>query len=57
VGVEADGGEYVYDDIPLLDRVCQNHTFLRCMYGIFGRENTKYTVIYGVHLRFWPTLL
>ena len=57
MGVEADGGEYVYDDIPLLDRVCQNHTFLRCMYGIFGRENTKYTVIYGVHLRFWPTLL
>jgi hypothetical protein len=27
------------------------------MYGIFGKENTKYTVIYGVNIRFWPTLL
>jgi hypothetical protein len=22
----------------------------------FGRETTKYTVIYGVFIRFWPTL-
>ena len=29
--------------------------FIRCMYGIFGREIIKYTVIYGVYLRFWPT--
>jgi len=27
------------------------------MYGIFGREITKYTVIYSVYIRFWPTLL
>ena len=26
------------------------------MYGIFGKEITKYTVIYNVHIRFWPTL-
>jgi hypothetical protein len=27
------------------------------MYCNFGREITKYTVIYGVFLRFWPTLM
>jgi Zn-finger protein len=26
------------------------------MYGIFDREIIKYTVIYGVYSRFWPTL-
>jgi len=30
--------------------------YIRCIYGIFGREITKYTVIYGVYIRFWPTL-
>jgi hypothetical protein len=30
--------------------------YIRCKYGIFGREITKYTVIYGVYIRFWPTL-
>jgi hypothetical protein len=29
---------------------------IRCTYGIFGREVTKYTVIYGVYIRFWPAL-
>jgi hypothetical protein len=29
---------------------------MRCIYGIFGREITKYTVIYGAYIRFWPTL-
>jgi hypothetical protein len=29
---------------------------IRCVYGIFGREVTIYTVIYGVYIRFWPTL-
>jgi hypothetical protein len=24
---------------------------------MYGREITKYTVIYGVHIQFWPTLL
>ena len=27
------------------------------IYDIFGREITKYTVIYGVYIRFWPTLI
>jgi hypothetical protein len=35
--------------------VGQNHTFLG-IYGIFGREITIHTVIYGVYIRFWPTL-
>jgi hypothetical protein len=26
------------------------------MYGIFGRVITIHTVIYGVHIQFWPTL-
>ena len=26
------------------------------MYGISGKELTKYTVIYDVYVRFWPTL-
>ena len=26
-----------------------------CIYGIFCREITKYTVIYGLYIRFWPT--
>jgi hypothetical protein len=26
------------------------------MYGILNREITKYTVIYGAYIRFWPTL-
>jgi len=30
--------------------------YIRCIYSIFGREITKYTVIYGVYIRFWPTL-
>ena len=30
--------------------------YIRCAYGIFGREITIYTVIYGVYIRFWPTL-
>ena len=30
--------------------------YIRCIHGIFGREITKYTVIYGVCIRSWPTL-
>ena len=29
---------------------------IRCTYGNFGRDITKYTVIYGVYIRFWPNL-
>jgi hypothetical protein len=31
--------------------------YIRCMYGNFGREITKYTVIHGAYVRFRPTLL
>ena len=31
--------------------------YIRCLHGNNGREITKYTVIYGVHKRFRPTLL
>jgi len=30
--------------------------YIRCTYGIFGREITKYTVMHGVYVRVWPTL-
>ena len=48
----------------LLQWTVQGYTFvglartiyIRCIYGIFGREITKYTVIYSVNLRFWATL-
>jgi hypothetical protein len=29
---------------------------IRCIYGIIGRKITEYMVIYGVCIRFWPTL-
>jgi hypothetical protein len=32
------------------------YIYIRCMCGIFGREITKNTVIYGVYIRFWPNL-
>jgi hypothetical protein len=34
----------------------QNHICIRCKYGIFGREITIHTVMYGVYIRFRPTL-
>ena len=37
-------------------RVGQNHIYTRCIYGIFDREITKYTVIYSAYIWFWPTL-
>jgi hypothetical protein len=30
--------------------------YIRCIHGIFGRDFTTYTVIYGEYIRFWPTL-
>jgi hypothetical protein len=37
-------------------RVGQHHIYIyiyiRCIYGIFGREVTKYSVIYVVYIRF-----
>jgi hypothetical protein len=28
---------------------------IQCIYAIFGREVTKYTVMHVVNIRFWPT--
>ena len=36
-------------------RVGQNHIYTVCI-RYFGREITIHTVIYGVYIRFWPTL-
>jgi len=30
--------------------------YKRCIFSIFGREIAKYTVIYGVYVRFWSAL-
>jgi len=30
--------------------------YMRCVYGFFDREITKYTVMYGVYIQFWLTL-
>ena len=38
-------------------RVGQNHIYVRCIYiRFFGREITKYAVIFGVYIQFWPVL-
>ena len=42
-------------EIPCIHRVGQNHIYTVYI-RYFGREITKYTVIYGVYIRFWPTL-
>ena len=43
--------------IPVTTRVGQNHIYIRCIYSIFCRKTTKYTVIYGIYIQFWPTLV
>jgi hypothetical protein len=35
----------------------QPYIYVRCKYGVLGREITKYMVIYGEYIWFWPTLL
>jgi len=45
--------------IPCIHRVyvgLARTIYIWFTYGNFGREITKYTVIYGVYIRFWPTL-
>jgi len=42
----------------LTNRVGQaKNIYMRCIYGTFGREITKYTVIYNAYLHLWLTLL
>jgi len=33
------------------------YVYIRSTYVIFDRQITKYTVIYGVHIHLWPTLV
>jgi len=47
----------MYGHIRCIYTVLAKTIYIRCIYGIFGREITKYTVIYGVYIRFWPTLV
>ena len=41
-----------------ISRVGQNHrhTYIYLVYGVIGRKITIHMVIYGVYIRFWPTL-
>jgi hypothetical protein len=43
---------YIYSAYRVLARTIH----LWCIYGVFGREIIKHAVIYGVCIRFWPTL-
>ena len=50
---------FLSNSLQLTNRVSLGLTrtiYIRSIYGIFGREFIKYTVIYGVYIRFWPTL-
>jgi hypothetical protein len=40
----------------LINRVGQNHMYMVHVRLFFGSKITKYTVIYGVQIQFWPTL-
>ena len=44
--------------LSLVSGVGHNHIYMYGVYTVFfGREITKCMVIYGVNIRFWPTLL
>jgi len=45
------GTRYLYKYVELARTI-----YIRRIYGVFGREMTRYTVIYGAYIRFWPTL-
>ena len=46
---------FTSDTLTYICRVGQNHLYTVYI-QYFGREIIKYTVIYGVYIRFWPTL-
>ena len=48
---------HIQDIQSVMCRVGQNHIYIRCIYSIIGREIIKYKVIYGLYIRFWPTLV
>jgi hypothetical protein len=56
-------GSYITNKLWRKSRYCCSILFglartmyVRCIYGIFGREITKHMVMYGVCIQFWPTL-
>jgi len=49
---------YYYVHVLLIGLARTIHTvYVRYFGGILGREITKYTGIFGVYIRFWPTLV
>jgi len=52
---EADGGT-AQGDIGNRYIWLARTIYIRCTYGIFGLEITKYTVYIYTYIRFWPTL-
>jgi len=51
--------QHFLDGHQQINRVGHNHilnTYIQCIYGLFIREITIQTAIYGVYIRFWPTL-
>ena len=51
------GHHQIYGHIRRIYTVLANPRHIRCIYGLFGRDITKYTVIYGVYIRLWPTYI
>jgi len=39
-----------------IPRVGQDHTYSVYIHNIFGRGITKYTVLYGAYIQYWPIL-
>jgi len=59
-GYPAHGGQRSFHSI-IIHRIGQNHTFIgryiQCTYGVFSREITIHTGIYGADIQLWPTLI
>ena len=53
---DSEGG-FDVNDLLIIGLARTIYIYTRCICGIFGRMTTKYTVIYGVYIGFWPTLL
>ena len=49
-------GRYSAIEMPHIALYADPYIYIRCIYGIFGREIKKYTVIYGVYIQLCPTL-
>jgi hypothetical protein len=51
------GNHQKYGHIRCIYTVLANPINTVCIYGFFCSDLIKYTVIYGVYIRFWPTLI